>query len=249
MIEICDVSASYEQEGGRQAVLDHVDLKLETGKIYALIGPSGCGKSTLLKIVAGLLPAASGSVRMDGRAIAPNTNRIGYVQQHYGLLDWATVYENAVLGLRIKKDDLRTKEENVRFVLDRLGLTPFLNKYPGQLSGGERQRVSVARAFLLEPDVLLMDEPFSALDAINREKLQDLLLSVWQERPVSALFVTHSIEEAIFVGQYIVIMTQGPGKIAQVLENPLFGLPGLRMRQEYHDMTVELRKAVGAIWD
>lgn len=248
MIAIEDVSVSYELNGKRVSALEHLNLKVEKGAICAMIGPSGCGKSTLLKVIAGLYNNDSGTVLINGSVPDPKKNRIGFVPQQYGLLDWATAYENAVLGLKIKGDSLAAEKENITSTLTDLGLTKLLKKYPLQLSGGEQQRVAIARAFLLKPQILLMDEPFSALDAINREKMQSLFLSLWEKHAVTTVFVTHSVEEAICVGQQIALMTPSPGQIARIVDNPLFGREDLRLRKEYYDLAVELRRMAGEIW-
>lgn len=248
MIEIKAITASYHQEKQHIPVLDNLALTVEKGTICAIIGPSGCGKSTLLHIIAGIKGDYQGQVLMDGAPIDPQKQRIGFIQQHYGLFDWATVYKNATLGLRVKGGKRTSETPAVRRVFDSLGLWPLRNKYPRQLSGGERQRVSIAQSFLLQPDILLMDEPFSALDAINREKMQEIFIEVWQQYQVSALFVTHSIEEALFVGQTIAIMSPAPGRILEVGENPLFGTADLRMQKTYYEMVAALREKVGVLW-
>ena len=248
MLEIRDVCVSYTVEGRRVAALQAVDLTIDRGDICALIGPSGCGKSTLLHVIAGLCPDYTGEVRLDGKPVDRRRLRIGFIQQDYGLLDWATVYDNVLLGLRIKKDDLRSRRDEIEAMLESLGLTALRKKYPGQLSGGERQRVSIAQSFLLKPDILLMDEPFSALDALNREKMQELFLSIWQEHRVSAIFVTHSIDEALMVGRHIAILSKAPGSIVSVRENALFGRENLRLSPDFYAETVALRETVGGLW-
>jgi NitT/TauT family transport system ATP-binding protein len=248
LIAIEDVLVSYQLNEKRINALEHFDLKVDKGAICAMIGPSGCGKSTLLKVIAGLNDDYTGKVLVNGSVPNPKKDRIGFVPQQYGLLDWATAYENAVLGLKIKGDSLATEKEHISSMLGELGLTKLLKKYPLQLSGGEQQRVAIARAFLLKPQILLMDEPFSALDAINREKMQSLFLSLWKKHEVTTVFVTHSVEEAICIGQKIAIMTPSPGRIARVVDNPLFGREDLMVCKEYYDLAVELRRMAGEIW-
>ncbi len=248
MIAVEDVSVSYESAGKRVKVLEHLHLEVEKGAICAMIGPSGCGKSTLLKVIAGLHTDYTGNVLLNGSVPEPKKDRIGFVPQQYGLLNWATVYENAVLGLKIKGDALKTEKEHISSLLTDLGLLSLQKKYPLQLSGGEQQRVAIARAFLLKPQVLLMDEPFSALDAINREKMQSIFLSLWEKYAVTTVFVTHSVEEAICVGQRIALLTPSPGRIARVVDNPLFGKEELRLCKAYYDFALELRKMAGEIW-
>lgn len=248
MIAVEDVSVSYESAGKRVNALEHFNLEVEKGAICAMIGPSGCGKSTLLKVIAGLHNVYTGKVLLNGSVPDPKKDRIGFVPQQYGLLNWATAYENAVLGLKIKGDSLKTEKEQIASLLGDLGLTKLQKKYPLQLSGGEQQRVAIARAFLLKPQILLMDEPFSALDAINREKMQSIFLSLWKKHAVTTVFVTHSVEEALSVGQRIALLTPSPGRLARVIDNPLFGQGDLRACKEYYDLAVELRRMAGEIW-
>lgn len=248
MIAVEDVSVSYESAGKRVNALEHFNLEVEKGAICAMIGPSGCGKSTLLKVIAGLHTDYTGQVLLNGSVPDPKKDRIGFVPQQYGLLNWATAYENAVLGLKIKGDSLKTEKEQIASLLGDLGLTKLQKKYPLQLSGGEQQRVAIARAFLLKPQILLMDEPFSALDAINREKMQSIFLSLWEKHAVTTVFVTHSVEEALSVGQRIALLTPSPGRLARVIDNPLFGQGDLRACKEYYDLAVELRRMAGEIW-
>lgn len=248
MITVEDLSVSYEQNGKKITALGGLNLQVKKGDICAIIGPSGCGKSTLLQVICGLLQSDTGKILVHGGAPDPKKNRIGFIPQQYGLLDWATVYENAVLGLKIKGDSLKEEKERISSLLSFLGLTALEKKYPRQLSGGEQQRVAIARAFLLHPEILLMDEAFSALDAINREKMQSLFLDLWKKQGVTTIFVTHSVEEAIAVGQRIAIMTPSPGRIAAEVENPLFGKEGLLMEKAYYDLALEVRRMAGEIW-
>lgn len=248
MIAVEDVSVSYEAAGKRVMALEHLCLEVAKGAICAMIGPSGCGKSTLLKVIAGLHSDYRGAVFLNGSVPDPKRDRIGFVPQQYGLLNWATAYENAVLGLKIKGDDPKKEKEHISSLLGDLGLTELQKKYPLQLSGGEQQRVAIARAFLLKPQVLLMDEPFSALDAINREKMQGIFLSLWEKYAVTTVFVTHSVEEALCVGQRIALLTPGPGRIAKIIDNPLFGREDLRLCKDYYDLALELRRMAGEIW-
>ncbi|MEG1495814.1 MAG: ABC transporter ATP-binding protein [Clostridiales bacterium] len=248
MIEIEKLSVDYKNGCKTQKALENFNLTIETGDICALIGPSGCGKSTLLHVMANLMAHSQGEVRIDGKTIDPNHHSIGFIQQHYGLLNWATVYNNIILGLRIKKENINQEHDNIEMIIAALGLDKLRHKYPQQLSGGEQQRVCIAQAFLLKPDILLMDEPFSALDAISREKTQDLFLEIWQKHRVSAIFVTHSIEEALMVGNKIAIMTPSPGQISEIWENTNFGKKDLRLKKEYYRDTIALRERVGLLW-
>ena len=166
--------------------------------------------------------------------------------QNYGLLTWKTVRENVELGGRIRHE--RVRENETAFMMQRLGIDAFSERYPKELSGGQQQRVGLARAFLLRPDVLLMDEPFSALDAITREEMQEIFLSLWHEQHVTTVLVTHYVEEALYLGQRIVILADAPGRIAEVLDNPLFGCIDQRNKVEFFRMSCYLREQIKKRW-
>ncbi|MFC0527318.1 ABC transporter ATP-binding protein [Phytohabitans kaempferiae] len=199
---------------GRRAKVDALgplDLSIGDAEFLCVVGPSGCGKSTLLKIIAGLLAPSSGEVAIEvsGDSRIP----IAMVFQDYGIYPWKTVRANVDLGLRLSGRPIAERREIVNDWLGRLGLTDFADAYPGALSGGMRQRVSIARALAIDPEVLLMDEPFAALDAQLREVLQDELLAIWQARRRTVVFVTHSLEEALLLGDRVVVMSARPGRI------------------------------------
>lgn len=191
--------------------LGPLDLSIGDAEFLCVVGPSGCGKSTLLKIIAGLLAPSSGEVAIE----VSGTSRIpiAMVFQDYGIYPWKTVRANVDLGLRLSGRPVAERREIVDDWLGRLGLTDFADAYPGALSGGMRQRVSIARALAIDPEVLLMDEPFAALDAQLREVLQDELLAIWQARRRTVVFVTHSLEEALLLGDRVVVMSARPGRI------------------------------------
>ncbi|MDI6692108.1 MAG: ABC transporter ATP-binding protein [Anaerosomatales bacterium] len=222
--------------------LDALDLDVGDGEPIAVIGPSGCGKSTLLLVLAGLVAATEGSVRVGGEALAGPRRRTALMLQDFGLLPWKTVEHNAGLGLEIRGVDPMTRRATVAAVLERLGLAGFGHAYPAELSGGMRQRVALARALALEADVLLMDEPLSALDALTREDLQGLLFELWQQRGHTQVLVTHSIEEAVLLGRRIVVMTPRPGRVAAVLDNPEMEQPGYRSTETFLRRCVALRR-------
>jgi len=242
VIAIKDLSVEYGGQNEEILALDKINLNIDTGEIYTFIGPSGCGKSTFLYVLAGILQDYTGSVLIDGRPVNPRAQRIGLILQNYGLLPWKNVYQNIMLGIKIKgqprKDDYRT------YILKQLGIDYLLDRYPKELSGGQQQRVAIARAFLLQPDILLMDEPFSALDAISREEMQELFLKIWQEHNVTTVFITHSVDEALYLGSKIVVFSPAPGRILEVLDNPCFQLDNIRYQDEYYDMSMQLRKMI-----
>ncbi|MDL2313482.1 ATP-binding cassette domain-containing protein [Desulfovibrio sp. OttesenSCG-928-C14] len=218
ILELEGLGVSY----GNAPVLRDFNLRLRAGEIYALIGPSGCGKSTLLKTLCGILPPASGRIRYSGcRDKAENCLRVGYVPQSYGLLAWKNVRDNILLPLKLRGEKGDPKE--LYSILNTLDLGGLLKRYPKDLSGGQKQRVALARAFASRPDLLLMDEPFSALDAFNSEASQRLFLRLWEKYRVSTLFITHNMQEAATLGTRLLLMDEGSGRIMDELENPVFG--------------------------
>ncbi len=241
MIEVKDLTVNYNRENDKIPALKNVSINIGTGDIYTFIGPSGCGKSTFLYVLSGILQDYTGSVRVNGRPVNPRSQRIGLILQNYGLLPWKNVYDNTMLGVKIKNDQV-VLDDYCHYLLQRLGINDLLDRYPKELSGGQQQRVAIARAFMLKPDLLLMDEPFSALDAITREELQELFLKIWKENNVTTVFITHSVDEALYLGSKIVVFSPAPGSILEVLDNPCFQLDNLRTQEEYYDMSQRLRK-------
>lgn len=223
-----------------------VDLDLAPGESVAVIGPSGCGKSTLLLALAGLLVPTEGSVEVDGAAVTGPRLRTALILQDFGLMPWKTVLANAELGLLIRRQAAAERRAAALAALERVGLTEFAKAYPAELSGGMRQRLALARALALDADLLLMDEPLSALDALTREDLQDLLLALWRDRQHTSGLVTHSIEEAVFLGRRLVVMSPRPGHVAAVLENPRMGEPGYRQTRAFYEKCAQLREALAA---
>jgi NitT/TauT family transport system ATP-binding protein len=193
--------------------LDGVRLVAEKGEFVAVVGPSGCGKSTLLRILGGLLVPTEGRVYLDGKPLSSPRRQVGYVFQRLNLLPWRTVLGNVVLPLEVAGVSSAQAEARARKLLDLVGLKGFEMAYPRQLSGGMAQRVAIARALVAEPAVLLLDEPFGSLDALSREKMNMELLRIWQVRQVTAVMVTHSLQEAIFVADRVLVMSPRPGRI------------------------------------
>lgn len=249
MLSITDLTITYGSGPTAVHALGPFSLRLEPGDICGIIGPSGCGKSTLLHALAGVIKPDGGSILLRGEPVASARHSIGFIPQDFGLLPWRTVRQNCLLPFSIKKKAV-TQEVEQRFagLSARLGIEGLMERYPRELSGGQRQRAAILRAFLMEPDLLLMDEPFSALDALTREEAQDLFLSLWSRQNVTTLFVTHSIEEAVMMGRRIVVMSHGPGVAARIEENPHFGTDGLRTSGGFHEMTDFIRGLVNEVW-
>ena len=204
-------------QGGHVAI-DDASFSVADGERLVLVGPSGCGKSTILRIIAGLEEASSGRVLLDGKEIKEPGKDRGMVFQAYTLFPWLTVEQNIAFGLNVAGRSRSDQQDAVKFYIERIGLKGFEKAYPRKLSGGMKQRVAIARALANDPEVLLMDEPFGALDAQTRSVMQELLLSVWDESHKTILFVTHDVEEAVFIGDTIYVMTARPGKIKARIE-------------------------------
>ena len=212
-VEIDDVVIRFRGRQGLVTALERTRHVLEPGTFTALIGPSGCGKSTLMNAIAGFVTPAEGSVRLDGRTIAGPSPEVGVIFQQYALFPWFTALNNVRFGL--KQFGLPRGEEidRARAALAEVGLSAHEDKYPQQLSGGMKQRVAIARTFAVEPKVLLMDEPFGALDAQTRLVMHDLLLGIWRKHKATVLFVTHDVDEALLLADHVQVMSQAPGRL------------------------------------
>jgi NitT/TauT family transport system ATP-binding protein len=204
---------------GQLTAIDGVSVDIAHGEFFMIVGPSGCGKTTLLRILAGLDSVTSGTIEIE----TPNSQRPvnSMIFQGDSIFPWMTVWDNAAYGLRMRRVPAATINEVVGHYLARTGLTRFSKYYPHQLSGGMRQRVSIARAFANDPEILLMDEPFSALDAQNKLLLQEELLRIWEEHKKTVVFITHAVDEAVFLGDRIMVMTAQPGKVKTFVPVPL----------------------------
>lgn len=212
----------WTTQGNEEIVaLSPFDLDIRDGEFLAIVGPSGCGKSTLLKLIAGLIPASSGSVTLDGIAITAPRPEVGLVFQSPMLLPWRTVLENVMLPLELQKRDKRAGEKRARALLEMVGLGDFADRYGSELSGGMQQRAGICRALVHDPEVLLMDEPFGALDAMTRERMNIELQRIWSDQGKTVIFVTHSIQEAVFLGDRVAVMTPRPGQVAEIIDIPL----------------------------
>jgi NitT/TauT family transport system ATP-binding protein len=235
-----------EKRFGAMQALAPLDLTVRDGEFIAIVGPSGCGKSTLLRLVAGLLPASAGRLSIGGRTIAGPVTELGIVFQQPILLDWRTALGNVLFQVEMRGERPGPWRERATALLDQVGLAEFANSYPHALSGGMRQRVAIARALVHEPDLLLMDEPFGALDALTREQMRIDLEALWMRRRMTVLFVTHSVDEAVLLADRVVVMSPRPGRIEQVLE---VGLPrprGLAARR--HPVFLAAEEAITGIF-
>ena len=238
MIALDQVHLSFADNGRVLPVLEDVSLQVGAGASCAVIGPSGCGKTSLLFLLAGLLKPTAGTVRVADRS------RTGVILQHYGLLPWTSVAANISLGLRLQGADRERTRARVDELLVEMDLAAFADHFPGQLSGGMQQRVALARALATEPRLLLMDEPLSALDALTRERLQHTILGVWQRHRVTMVLVTHSIEEAVFLGQTVVVLTSRPARVAAVVDNPGAGRSDYRQSETFFHQCRQLRALI-----
>ncbi len=248
-IDIQGVSKVFSVGGNTVQALRDVNLSIKKGEFVCLIGASGCGKSTLLRIIAGFETASCGRVNMyDMPILGPGPER-GMVFQDYGLFPWLTVKENIGFGQRQRNLPKPKLDEISRYYTDMVGLTKFADYYPGQLSGGMKQRVAIARVLANDCEVLLMDEPFGALDALTREKLQQDLLEIWARTKVTVVFVTHAVEEAVMLSDRVVVMTAGPGRIEEDIKLELArprDITAIEFNQVRRDVTQYLTSHVAS---
>ncbi|AUW13019.1 taurine ABC transporter ATP-binding subunit [Klebsiella michiganensis] len=213
MLQISHLSADY---GGKPALAD-INLTLDSGELLVVLGPSGCGKTTLLNLIAGFVPYQHGSITLEGQRVeGPGADR-GVVFQHEGLLPWRNVQDNVALGLQLAGVDKTQRRATAAQMLKKVGLEEAEKRFVWQLSGGQRQRVGIARALAANPQLLLLDEPFGALDAFTREQMQTLLLSLWHETGKKVLLITHDIEEAVFMATELILLSPGPGRVLERL--------------------------------
>lgn len=255
-IRVDGVTKTYRSRRGDVQALADVSLAIGEREFVSIVGPSGCGKSTLLMLVAGLYPASRGRIVVGGDAVARPVTNLGIVFQKDVLLDWRTVIDNVMLQPEVRGLPEREHRERAAKLLDQVGLADFADKYPGELSGGMRQRVSICRALVHDSPLLLMDEPFGALDALTRDQMNLDLLRIWEAGRKTVLFITHSISEAVFLSDRVVVMSPRPGRIRDILtidlprprtlaarEAPEFGRHTRALRQHFQAMGV-LKEAV-----
>ena len=252
MIKIKSLGFNYKAT----PIFDDFNWEVQSGDLWAILGPSGCGKSTLLSLLAGLLSPTSGTISINKQVLIRPRPQTGLILQDYGLLPWATVGQNAGLGLELRNfygaDGVHAPKilsgmESLDFWMEKLGLTSLVNKFPGQISGGQRQRTAIARTLILKPDLLLMDEPFSSLDAPTRESLQCLTLELFLEEQLTVIMVTHSIEEAVLMGRKILLLNTPPNSVAHVIENNNAGTSGYRESSEYQAACKNLRTLMNPV--
>jgi len=237
MIEIKNLTFKYDPE---KEVVENINLNIKKNTTTAIIGSSGCGKTTLLYLIAGILDKFEGNILIENENVTGIRKSTGIILQNYGLFPWKTVYENILMGLIARKVPPTDREDKIVKILNDLDIYSIRNQYPCNISGGQKQRTAIARTLILDPDLLLMDEASSALDALTKENIQDLLLEIYNKRKTTMIFVTHSIEEAVFLGQNIIIMNQG--RIEQIYNNPYMGEKNRRVSLEFYKSCTEVRK-------
>lgn len=243
MINVNNVFLNYSNV----LVLNNINLHFEKADRVALIGPSGCGKSSLLYMLAGLLQPSQGNIFIEEKEVYGPNAKVALILQGLGLFPWKTVLENAELSLTINKISKEKRREKVIPILRSLGLEKHMHKYPTQLSGGQKQRVAITRALASECEILLMDEPFSALDALSREHLQKFIINLWQEKQLTIVLVTHSIEEAVFLGNKIVVLSPQPGKIKAIIKNTNSGCLDFRSSQDFYKQCNYVREVLEGV--
>ncbi len=243
-IEIQGVTKSYETREGSFLALEEVNLDVEKNEFICVVGPSGCGKTTLMNIIAGLNPPSTGTVKVRGELVTGPGKGKGVVFQQYALYPWLTVEKNVEFGLRMKGVEKEKRREIAQKYMKIVGLEKFAKSYPKELSGGMKQRVAIARAYTTGPEVLLMDEPFGALDAQTRAQLQENLLNTWQQEKKTCFFITHDVEEAVLLSTKVIIMSAGPGRIREIVD---VHLP--YPRDQETKLTPEFNELKNQIWN
>jgi NitT/TauT family transport system ATP-binding protein len=233
-----EVSRVFTTEKGETVpALSRISLDIRDQEFVCILGPSGCGKTTLLRIIAGLESATSGTISLDGAAITKPNQRMAMIFQEYSLYPWRNVQDNVALGLEFRGLKKPEREEDAQKYIELVGLKGFEHSFPYELSGGMRQRVAVARALAIDPAILLMDEPFGALDAQTRNRMQQELLRIWQMTKKTILFVTHSVDEAVFLADRIVVLTRRPGSVREIIT-----IPGQRPRERTSEQFGQIRR-------
>ncbi|MGN0649481.1 MAG: ABC transporter ATP-binding protein [Oscillospiraceae bacterium] len=248
LVQVENVSKQYRNHATKELFtsLKNISLETDTNEFVCLLGPSGCGKSTILKLIAGLQTPDGGKIIVDGSEVKKPGNNIGVVFQDYALFPWKTVRKNISIGLDIKHVPKAQINEKVDWAIKLVGLEKFAEYYPHQLSGGMKQRVAIARALVLDSKVLLMDEPFGALDAFTRMNLQDDLIELWQKQKFAAIFVTHDVDEAVYLADRVIVMTPSPGEIKKTFKIEL-SRPRVRTSPDFNMYRSEILKQYGYV--
>lgn len=246
VIEIEKVSKVYASERGPVHAIDRFSMKVKEGDFVAIVGPSGCGKTTLLWGLTGLHPFDGGKAYILGKEVAKPRRDVGIIFQQSNLLPWRNVLQNVYFPLEVMNENIADYEESVQNLLDSVELTGFEKHYPRELSGGMQQRVSIVRALSYDPNVLLMDEPFGALDAYTRDEMDTLLLEIWKRTKKTIAFVTHRIEEAVYLANRVYVMTPRPGANSAVfdIDLPRPRPEGITMEQKYFEIVAEIKKKI-----
>ena len=252
-IDLRGVSKTFETENLTVRALEDISFGIEDGEFVSIIGPSGCGKSTMLRLISGLIPRTSGEIRVDGQDVVGPLGNVGFVFQSPTLFKWRTIFENVMFPFEVLESrgeadgDQAAYEERARHLLDMAGIAEFADAHPKTLSGGMQQRAAICRALVHDPTMLLMDEPFGALDEFTRERMNLELLRIWEDTRKTVAFVTHHIPEALFLSDRVIVMTPRPGRVAAdvTVEFDRPRSPELRETFEFHQAATELRRLIG----
>ena len=237
MLSVKNLNVYY----GKSPVLNDISFEIGKGDILTVVGPSGCGKSTLLNILGGIIKNYSGSIELNNKDLSKSEIHCGYVPQALGLLPWKKVKDNIFLPFKIDKSRESDLEESNK-IISELGISDLLNRYPSQLSGGQKQRVALARVFTAKPDLLLMDEPFSALDTLTAETSRKLFFEIWKKHRATTIFTTHNLNEAASLGKYILLLSELPAKVKYWIENPFFDLETDAKSEDFYQFVSHLKE-------
>lgn len=248
LVKVENVNKQYRNSNTKELFtsLNNISLETAANEFVCLLGPPGCGKSTLLKLIAGLQKPDGGKIIVDGEEVKKPRNNVGVVFQDYALFPWRTVRKNISIGLDINHIPKAEQKEKVDWAIKLVGLEKFADYYPYQLSGGMKQRVAIARALVLESKILLMDEPFGALDAFTRMNLQDDLIELWQKQKFAAIFVTHDVDEAVYLADRVIVMTPSPGEVKKTFKIEL-SRPRVRTSSDFNMYRSEILKQYGYV--
>lgn len=242
VFKIKKVNKNFKNKKMEMEILKDIDLTIEDGEFLVLLGPSGCGKTTLLRMIAGLDFPSSGSITENDEPILNPSPERGFVFQQYSLFPWRTVLDNVAFGLEVKGKETEERYEKAKNYIEMVGLSAFLDSYPNQLSGGMKQRVAIARALVNEPNSLLMDEPFAALDVLSRHKLQREIIQIWEQETKTIIFVTHNVDEAVFLADRILVFSERPGRIIET-----FNIELERMRDRTSGEYLDIKRKITAL--